>query len=138
MGFSSALQGQSSHEALLARQDAEIRLLENMKRCLSLRIKADRDYTVGLNSFVLQAQKQQVDSGTSELVGSMVGKAWTVFIEENEKIVKMIKDNAEGMATNTMEKLNSLYAVRTFCSFWSFLSPSNITRNTITPWAYMS
>ena len=111
MGFSSSLQGQSSHEALLARQDAEIRLLENMKRCLGLRIKADRDYTVGLNSFVLQAQKQQVDAGNSELVGSMVGKAWTVFIEESEKIVKLIKENAENMAANTMEKLNSLYAV---------------------------
>ena len=56
MGFSSSLQGPASHEALLARQDAEIRLLENMKRCLGLRIKADRDYAVALNSFALQGR----------------------------------------------------------------------------------
>ena len=44
MGFSSALQGSASHEAILIRIDAELRLLENMKRCLGLRIKSDRKY----------------------------------------------------------------------------------------------
>jgi hypothetical protein len=29
MGFSSSLQGETAHEALLARQDAELRLLGN-------------------------------------------------------------------------------------------------------------
>ena len=38
MGFSSSLQGKSSHEALLARQEAELKLLENLKRWLVLRI----------------------------------------------------------------------------------------------------
>jgi tyrosine-protein kinase Fer len=56
MGFSSSLQGASSHDAILMRIDAELRLLENMRRCLSLRIKADREYAIGLNSFVLQVQ----------------------------------------------------------------------------------
>ena len=107
MGFSSSLQGPASHEALLARQDAEIRLLENMKRCLVLRIKADRDYAVALNSFVLQAAKNMENV---ELSGSMVAKAWTVFIEESEKAVRHVKDGAEYMAATTMEKLNALYA----------------------------
>jgi len=38
----------------VARQDAELRLLENMKRCLSLRIKCDREYAIALNTVVLQ------------------------------------------------------------------------------------
>ena len=54
MGFSSALQGASSHDAILSRVDAELRLLENMKRCLTARVKADREYAIALNSFVLQ------------------------------------------------------------------------------------
>jgi tyrosine-protein kinase Fer len=37
MGFSSSLQGASSHDAILMRIDAELRLLENMRRCLSIR-----------------------------------------------------------------------------------------------------
>ena len=44
MGFSSALQGPASHDAILLRIDAELRLLENMRRCVSLRIKSDRKY----------------------------------------------------------------------------------------------
>ena len=54
MGFSSSLQGEAAHEALVSRQDAEIRLLENMKRCLNLRVKCDREYAIALNSVILQ------------------------------------------------------------------------------------
>ena len=72
MGFSSSLQGPASHEALLARQDAEIRLLENMKRCLGLRIKAEREHAVALNSFALQAAKNM--ESVPELSGSTVAR----------------------------------------------------------------
>ena len=54
MGFSSSLQGEAAHEALISRQDAELRLLDNMKRCLSLRVKCDREYAIALNTVVLQ------------------------------------------------------------------------------------
>ena len=72
MGFSSSLQGDSAHEALITRQDAELRLLENMKRCIvhclgqflinimfrciTLRVKCDREYSIALNSVVLQVE----------------------------------------------------------------------------------
>ena len=108
MGFSSSLQGPASHEALLARQDAEIRLLENMKRCLGLRIKADREYAVALNSFALQAAKNM--ESVPELAGSTVARAWTVFVEESEKVVRHVKEGAEQMAAATMERLGALYA----------------------------
>jgi len=106
MGFSSALQGQHSHDAILTRIDAELRLLENMKRCLGLRVKADREYAISLNSFVLQAQKMD----SVELCGSLVAKAWAVFVDETDKMAKLVKENTENLATVTMEKLNSLYS----------------------------
>ena len=59
MGFSSSLQGEAAHEALISRQDAELRLVENMKRCLSLRVKCDREYAIALNTVVLQVNKVQ-------------------------------------------------------------------------------
>ena len=65
MGFSSNLQGAT--EALLARQDGEIRLLENMKRCLTLRIKADREYAINLNGFVLTAGSTKTND---KMIGS--------------------------------------------------------------------
>lgn len=57
MGFSSALQGRQSHEALLARQDAELRLLETMKRCLTQKAKCDKEYAISLATVVQQGLK---------------------------------------------------------------------------------
>ena len=45
-----------------------------------------------------------------ELAGSMVARAWTVFVEESEKVVRHVKEGAEHMAASTLEKLNALYA----------------------------
>lgn len=106
MGFSSSLQGDSAHEALLTRQDAEIRLLENMKRCITLRVKCDREYSIALNSVVLQAQKMDKDG---QMAGSLVAQCWSTFIDESEKIVKIVKDNADFLASNTLEILNNLF-----------------------------
>jgi len=105
MGFSSSLQGEAAHEALLTRQDAELRLLDNMKRCLALRIKCDREYAIALNTVVLQAQKMD----KVELAGSLVAQCWSTFIDESEKIVKIMKENADYLATSTLDLLNNLF-----------------------------
>jgi len=105
MGFSSSLQGEPAHEALLTRQDAELRLLDNMKRCLSLRIKCDREYAIALNTMVLQAQRMD----KVEMAGSLVAQCWTTFIDETEKIVKIMKENADFLANTTIDLLNSLF-----------------------------
>lgn len=70
MGFATDLQGKTSHEALMSLQDAELRLLDNMKRCMSLRVKCDREYAIALNSVCIQTLK--IDQ--NELKGSMVAR----------------------------------------------------------------
>jgi hypothetical protein len=45
-----------------------------------------------------------------ELSGSLVATSWTVFIEETEKVVRFVKENADFLAVTTLEKLNALYA----------------------------
>jgi len=105
MGFSSSLQGETAHEALLARQDAELRLLENMKRCLTLRIKCDREYAISLNTVVLQAQKMD----KVELAGSLVAQCWSSFVDESEKIVRVVKENADHLASTTLETIGTLF-----------------------------
>jgi tyrosine-protein kinase Fer len=112
MGFSSSLQGATSHDAILQRVDAELRLLENMKRCLGARVKADREYAIALNSFVLQSQK--FDAHGDVQCGSLVAKSWSVFIEETDKMSKACKDGADTLATTSLEKLNNLYLVGDF------------------------
>jgi hypothetical protein len=58
MAFGTELQGRTSHEALLAIQDAEIQLLETIKKSITQRIKCDRDYAIALSTMVTTAQKQ--------------------------------------------------------------------------------
>uniref|UniRef100_A0A1A9VG23 FCH domain-containing protein n=1 Tax=Glossina austeni TaxID=7395 RepID=A0A1A9VG23_GLOAU len=57
MGFSTALQGRAAHEALVVRQDAELRLMEVMKRALQLRAKCDKEYAINLASVAQQGLK---------------------------------------------------------------------------------
>lgn len=66
MGFSTNLQGKVAHEALLSRQDAELRLLEAMKRCVNVKVKCDRDYATALSTVASQGLK--IDRG-DELAG---------------------------------------------------------------------
>jgi tyrosine-protein kinase Fer len=105
MGFSSSLQGKSSHEALLQRQDAELKLLENLKRWLVLRIKCDRDYAsalVSLTSITSKFEKSE------ELSGSLLSQAVHTAIENSETIASLLKQNADYLSNVTLEKLNAL------------------------------
>lgn len=57
MGFSTTLQGKSAHDALLSRQDAELRLLEIMKRCLLQKVKCDKEAAAALTAAAQQGLK---------------------------------------------------------------------------------
>lgn len=57
MGFSTTLQSKSAHDALLSRQDAELRLLEIMKRCLLQKVKCDKEYAMALTAAAQQGLK---------------------------------------------------------------------------------
>jgi len=72
---------------------------------MTLRVKCDREYAIALNSVVLQAQKMD----KVEMAGSLVAQCWSTFVDESEKIVKIIKENADFLASNTLEILNNLF-----------------------------
>ncbi|XP_041762463.1 tyrosine-protein kinase Fer-like isoform X2 [Anopheles merus] len=106
MGFSSALQGRAAHDALLNRQEAELKLLETMKRCLAQKAKCDREYAVSLAAVTQQGLK--IDR-SDDLQGSHVMRAWRSFMEELDHTAKQIRTNAEQLETVCHEKLASLY-----------------------------
>uniref|UniRef100_A0A1S4GJD6 Tyrosine-protein kinase n=2 Tax=gambiae species complex TaxID=44542 RepID=A0A1S4GJD6_ANOGA len=106
MGFSSALQGRAAHDALLNRQEAELKLLETMKRCLAQKAKCDREYAVSLAAVTQQGLK--IDR-SDDLQGNHVMRAWRSFMEELDHTAKQIRTNAEQLETVCHEKLASLY-----------------------------
>lgn len=95
MGFSTSLQGQASHEALLARQDAEIKLLETMRRCLTSKIKSDRDYASTISSLAVQGKKIE---RTEDLVGSLVVQVnfFILYIIRSKNCAARLASKIEG------------------------------------------
>lgn len=69
MEFPSKLQGQASHEALLNRQDAEIKLLDIMRKCIAAKIKSDKEYASSIASLSVQGKKVE---RSEELCGSVI------------------------------------------------------------------
>ncbi|KRF82736.1 tyrosine-protein kinase Fer isoform X2 [Drosophila virilis] len=92
MGFSSALQGRAAHEALIVRQDAELRLMETMKRSIQMKAKCDKEYAIGLTAVAQQGLK--IDRA-DEMQGSLISKSWRSFMDELDQQAKQFKFNAE-------------------------------------------
>uniref|UniRef100_A0A1Q3FTM0 Tyrosine-protein kinase n=1 Tax=Culex tarsalis TaxID=7177 RepID=A0A1Q3FTM0_CULTA len=106
MGFSTALQGRAAHEALLNRQEAELKLLETMKRCLIQKSKCDKEYAASLVAVTQQGLK--IDR-SDDLQGSHITRAWRAFMEELEHTAKQVKANAEQLESICLDKLAHLY-----------------------------
>ncbi|XP_049842972.1 tyrosine-protein kinase Fer isoform X3 [Schistocerca gregaria] len=105
MGFSSAAVGgrvSAQHEALAARQEAELRLVDAMRRCLAAKARADRDYAAALQAAAAKADDLPADS--------LVAKAWRAMMEEMEAAAKTLRQNAEVVESQSLEALNNIYA----------------------------
>ena len=108
MGVSTVtLEGKEAHETLLSRQESEIRLLETMRKCLSLKVKHDKDYAAALSLVACQGQKIDKFEDTKD---SNIFKAWKVLMEELENLGKLFKSNAEIIEKDTLNKLNTMCA----------------------------
>ncbi|XP_044731364.1 tyrosine-protein kinase Fer isoform X2 [Chrysoperla carnea] len=105
MCFSVFCQGRAAYENLLFRQDAELRLLENMKRCLSNKLKCDREYATSLTSIVSQGIKIERNE---ELSGSLIASAWRTMLDEFETTGQVIKQNADFIETKSLERLTNM------------------------------
>ncbi|XP_011251363.2 tyrosine-protein kinase Fer isoform X2 [Camponotus floridanus] len=108
MGFSTSLQGQAAHEALLARQDAEIKLLETMRRCLTMKVKCDREYASTVSSLSVQGKKIE---RSEDLVGSLIVQSWKDIMDSIDQTAKLIKQQADSIE-NVADQLNTLYTER--------------------------
>ncbi|XP_049797590.1 tyrosine-protein kinase Fer [Schistocerca nitens] len=109
MGFSSAAVGgrvSAQHEALAARQEAELRLVDAMRRCLAAKVRADRDYATALQA-AAAAHAAKADDLPAD---SLVAKAWRAMMEEMEAAAKTLRQNAEVVESQSLEALNNIYA----------------------------
>lgn len=86
MGFSSLLQGRAAHEALIVRQDAELRLLDTMKRCLTQKVKCDKEYAIALTAASQQGLKiDRADDLQGKFFGFLFLEKKTYFASKEIK-----------------------------------------------------
>ncbi|XP_013396735.1 tyrosine-protein kinase Fer-like [Lingula anatina] len=103
MKFGATLQQPKSHDALLRLQDAEVRLLESMRKSIEMRIKSDKSYANGLGEMVKQAQR--LDNAE---FSNPIFEVWGEIIKKTEDIASRVRQNAEDMSSKTVEKLSLL------------------------------
>uniref|UniRef100_A0A8C9VDG6 Tyrosine-protein kinase n=1 Tax=Scleropages formosus TaxID=113540 RepID=A0A8C9VDG6_SCLFO len=104
MGFGRDLR--NSHEGLVKLQDWELKLLETVKRFMTLRVKSDKEYA----SLLLNIS-QNVDRHDS--VGqvdhvSNVSKSWASLVQQTEQLSKIMKSHAEDLNSGPLHRLSMM------------------------------
>uniref|UniRef100_A0A8D9AW34 Tyrosine-protein kinase Fps85D n=1 Tax=Cacopsylla melanoneura TaxID=428564 RepID=A0A8D9AW34_9HEMI len=100
------------HESILTRHDSEIYLLELMKKCVSNKLKADRDYCASIQNIITASNKinQSGNADSNAGVGSaVIGESWKSIMAELNNYVMLIRNNAQHVEKFTLTLLNNLY-----------------------------
>lgn len=101
MGFGRDLR--NSHEGILKLQDWEIKLLETVKRFMSLRVKSDKEYAALLLSLSQQSDKQEAADYVST-----VSKSWATVVRQTEQLGHVMRSHADELNCGPLHRLASL------------------------------
>ncbi|XP_034047346.1 tyrosine-protein kinase Fer [Thalassophryne amazonica] len=101
MGFGRDLK--NSHEGLLKLQDWEIKLLETVKRFMTLRVKSDKEYAALLLSMTQQTEKHEAADYVST-----VSKSWSQVIRQTEALGRVMRSHADELNSGPLHRLATL------------------------------
>lgn len=90
---------------LIAFQDAEIKLLENIRNCIKLKIKCDREYAASVLTVSICAQQHTIRNGFKK---TSINKAWELIGHEMEYLSNVVKNNADEFASELFGTLDDL------------------------------
>ncbi|XP_072227559.1 tyrosine-protein kinase Fer isoform X4 [Leuresthes tenuis] len=95
MGFGRDLR--NSHEGLLKLQDWELKLLETVKRFMTLRVKSDKEYAALLLSMTQQTEKQEA-----------ADYSWSQVIRQTEALGRIMRSHADDLNSGPLHRLATL------------------------------
>uniref|UniRef100_A0A672K4F1 Tyrosine-protein kinase n=1 Tax=Sinocyclocheilus grahami TaxID=75366 RepID=A0A672K4F1_SINGR len=104
MGFGQDLR--NSHEGLVKLQDWELKLLETVKRFMTLRVKSDKEYASLLLNISQQVDKHDNSSQIHYI--STVSKSWTHMVQQTEQLSKIMKCHAEELNSGPLHRLTMM------------------------------
>ncbi|XP_066491171.1 tyrosine-protein kinase Fes/Fps [Tiliqua scincoides] len=105
MGFGLQFGCSEGHAALLQLQEAELRLLEGLKKWMGQRAKSDREYAALLHQMHGLAGKQE--SG-GPLGSSQVSQCWWSLVTQTEALSQTLQRHAEALTAGPLQKLSLL------------------------------
>ncbi|KAJ6662794.1 hypothetical protein lerEdw1_010998 [Lerista edwardsae] len=106
MGFGLQLGCPEGHAALLQLQEAELRLLEGLKKWMGQRAKSDREYAALLHQMHSLASKQESAGG--HLGSSQVSQCWGSLVTQTEALSQALQRHAEALVAGPLQKLSLL------------------------------
>jgi len=127
-GGNATAQGQPEYEALVGRQEAEIRMLEVMRRCVTSKLKCDREYAASLSAMCAQGFKcgggvggvgggggggggaNVGGGGDAPSGGSLVAGAWKRLLDELDAASRAIRGACDRIEKNTLDRIASICA----------------------------
>ncbi|XP_051906583.1 tyrosine-protein kinase Fer isoform X1 [Hippocampus zosterae] len=101
MGFGRDLR--NSHEGLLKLQDWELKLLETVKRFMTLRVKSDKEYAALLLNMTQQMEKQEAADYVST-----VSKSWSQVVRQTEALGRVMRGHADDLNSGPLHRLATL------------------------------
>ncbi|KAJ7986995.1 hypothetical protein DPEC_G00334170 [Dallia pectoralis] len=104
MGFGRDLQ--NSHDGLLKLQDWELKLLETVKRFMTLRVKSDKEYASLLLNISQQVDKHDTSCQIDYI--SNVSKSWAHMVQQTEQLSKIMKCHAEELNSGPLHRLTMM------------------------------
>ncbi|XP_063494602.1 tyrosine-protein kinase Fes/Fps isoform X4 [Symphalangus syndactylus] len=109
MGFSSELCSPQGHGVLQQMQEAELRLLEGMRKWMAQRVKSDREYAGLLHHMSLQDSGAQ-SRGISP--DSPISQSWAEITSQTEGLSRLLRQHAEDLNSGPLSKLSLLIRER--------------------------
>ncbi|XP_008048433.1 tyrosine-protein kinase Fes/Fps isoform X4 [Carlito syrichta] len=109
MGFSSELCSPQGHGAVQQMQEAELRLLEGMRKWMAQRVKSDREYAGLLHHMALQDSGSQSRGISAD---SFIGQSWAEITSQTEGLSRLLRQHAEDLNSGPLSKLSLLIRER--------------------------
>ncbi|XP_011803656.1 PREDICTED: tyrosine-protein kinase Fes/Fps isoform X1 [Colobus angolensis palliatus] len=109
MGFSSELCTPQGHGVLQQMQEAELRLLEGMRKWMAQRVKSDREYAGLLHHMSVQDSGGQ-NRGISP--NSPISQSWVEITSQTEGLSRLLRQHAEDLNSGPLSKLSLLIRER--------------------------
>uniref|UniRef100_A0A8D0KL59 Tyrosine-protein kinase n=1 Tax=Salvator merianae TaxID=96440 RepID=A0A8D0KL59_SALMN len=125
MGFGVQLGCAEGHRALMQLQEAELRLLDGLRKWMAQRAKSDREYAALLHQMHEQAAKH--GGGGGQPGGSPIGQCWASLVTQTEAVSQLVERHAEALLSGPLPALGLLIRGkqqlrRSYGEWWQQLS----------------